>query len=164
MGKILLVFYSRDGATKKVAEAIARELRCEMEELVDYANREGIFGYLRSGFEAALRRKAHIKPIQHDPARYETVIVGTPVWANNMAPAVRTFLSDQANKIRRIVFFCTCDNSARKAFSEMERVAHKRPIIALQVKTSEICASKKLNMQEFTRLVALPAHPAPRIK
>jgi len=50
--KILVVFYSRTGNTKKVGEAIAGELNCDTEQIMDVKSRMGIFGWLRSGREA----------------------------------------------------------------------------------------------------------------
>jgi flavodoxin len=42
--KTLVVYYSRTGTTRKVAEAIAGILRCDIEEVVDTKKRSGILG------------------------------------------------------------------------------------------------------------------------
>jgi len=47
--KILVVFYSRSGRTKKIAEAISDILKCDKEEIFDLKNRKGIPGFLSAG-------------------------------------------------------------------------------------------------------------------
>jgi flavodoxin len=41
--KILVVYYSRTGVTKKLAENIAKELHADGEELVDIKKRKGLW-------------------------------------------------------------------------------------------------------------------------
>ena len=50
--KVLVAFYSRTGSTKLVAEAIAQALNADVEEIKDKKDRNGIFGFLKSGYEA----------------------------------------------------------------------------------------------------------------
>lgn len=45
----LVVFYSRTGNTKKVAEALARELKCDTDEILETKSRKGILGYIFAG-------------------------------------------------------------------------------------------------------------------
>jgi len=47
--KILVVFYSRTGATRTVAQKIADLVKGDLEEIKDTRNRAGILGFLRSG-------------------------------------------------------------------------------------------------------------------
>ena len=44
--KVLVVYYSRTGNTKFVAEAIAQSLEADIEEIKDGKNRMGVFGFL----------------------------------------------------------------------------------------------------------------------
>jgi len=76
-GSLLVVFYSRTGTTKKVAEAIATKLGCDIEEIIDTKSRRGLLGFLRSGLEATLKRLTTIEEIKNDPASYDVVIIGT---------------------------------------------------------------------------------------
>jgi len=47
--KALVVFYSRTGTTKQVAEALAQSLNCDSEELIDTKKRSGPLGFLSAG-------------------------------------------------------------------------------------------------------------------
>ena len=45
--KVLVVYYSRTGATRRLAEALANALQADIEPITDRENRSD-FGYLRS--------------------------------------------------------------------------------------------------------------------
>jgi len=54
MGKVLVVFFSRTGNTQELAQELAVAGGWDCEALHDATRRGGIFGALRSGFEAVL--------------------------------------------------------------------------------------------------------------
>jgi flavodoxin len=109
--KALVVYYSRTGVTKEVAEAIVQALGCDTEEIQDVRSRKGLFGWLRSGFEAAQKKCPEIKPSTRNPSDYELVVIGTPVWANTMASPVRTWLTRHQRQFEKIALFCTMGGS-----------------------------------------------------
>lgn len=97
--KKLIVFYSRTGTTKKAAETLAKEIDAEIEEIKDKDKREGATGYLRSGYQAMTRKLAEIEKEEKNPNDYDLVIIGTPVWAGKIPPAIRTYLT--RNKLEK---------------------------------------------------------------
>ena len=111
MQKTLLVFYSRSGTTKALAEKIRARLGSDidMEEIIDLKGRDGFFGNLIGGLDALFQRQTAIDSPMHDPADYDRVIVGSPVWYGNLAPAIRTWLTQNAIDITgsAMGFFCT---------------------------------------------------------
>ena len=95
MLKTLLLYYSYGGNTRAVAQRVQAALNCDAAEIetatpypadydavVDLGQRE-----VNAGFEPEL------KPLACDPADYDAVILGTPVWWYTFAPAVKTVLS-----------------------------------------------------------------------
>lgn len=42
-----------------------------------------------------------------DPAEYDLVVVGTPVVHGTASAGVRTYLEENAERLRRVAFFCT---------------------------------------------------------
>ena len=109
--KALVVFYSRTGNTKMIAESIADSLNCDIEEIEDSEKRSGIIGYIKSGYEAARDKLSVIKQPKYDPSQYELLIIGTPVWAGKMAVPVKSYLEMNKDKIPLLACFCTCGNS-----------------------------------------------------
>ena len=137
--KALVVFYSRTGATKKVAVEIAESLKCDIEEIIDLHNRKGAIGYLKSGMHATLKKPAKIKKSRKNPASYGTVIIGTPIWSFNVSSPVRAYLMQNKGKIKKAAFFCTMGGSGgERAFREMEHLIGKRPAAVLDLKMGEV--------------------------
>jgi len=135
----LVVFYSRTGTTKKIAEAIAKGLKADTERIEDVKSRLGIFGYLRSGREAAIGKPGKIKPTNKDPDSYDLIILGTPVWAYKMSSPMRAYISQNRKKFRDIAFFCTMGGSGnRKVFASMKKLTGKKPKALLSLKTKEV--------------------------
>ena len=133
--RILLVYYTRTGVTRRaglaIAEALGRDV-CDVEEIADRANRTGALGYLRAGKDAALKRLTEIDPPTRVPAEYDLLIVGTPVWAFNCAPAIRTYLTEQAGHLPAVAFFCTMGGSgAAKTFANLAELAGREPLATL---------------------------------
>jgi len=123
--KTLVVYYSRTGTTRKVAEAIAGILRCDIEEVVDTKKRSGILGWLRSGRDAGSKKLTTIEKIKMHPNLYDVVIIGTPVWNNKMSTPIRTYISEYREHFKEVAFFCTQDGSENAAFKDMKFYAAK---------------------------------------
>jgi flavodoxin len=118
--KALVVYYSRTGVTRKVGQAIAQVLSADLEELIDTKNRKGPIGFVVAGKDAATKQLVPIEPPQKNPADYDLVVVGTPVWAGTMSTAVRTYLSDRGKDIQKAAVFCTTHSSGiDKTLAEM---------------------------------------------
>ncbi|HOX07876.1 MAG TPA: flavodoxin [Planctomycetota bacterium] len=150
--RALVVFYSRTGNTRKVAQALARELGAEAEKINEPETRGGLLGYLLAGRDAALKRLTPIEPLAFDPAAYDLVVLGTPVWAWTMASPVRTFLTEQAAKLKGVAFFCTQGGSgAERAFRQMEELAGRKPVATLALLEKELKGDFGAKVKEFAK-------------
>jgi flavodoxin len=137
--KTLVVYYSRTGITKGIADEIAQTMNCDVEEIVDKENRSGIIGYIKSGYETTRNKLPKIEPPKHDLSNYELVIIGTPVWAGKMAVPVKTYIEQNRDKISNLACFCTCGGSGidgtLKGIAESAKVT---PLASFGLKSSEI--------------------------
>lgn len=130
--RILVVYFSRTGTTRKVAEAIARGLGADIEAIPEPKDRVGLRGYLRSLFDATLSRWVPIGPIGRDPTRYDLVVVGTPVWGWSVSAPVRAFLSNHARRLSKVAFFVTEGGRGdRRVFDQMAQVLAAEPVATL---------------------------------
>ncbi|MDD5530829.1 MAG: flavodoxin [bacterium] len=150
--KILVTFYSRTGNTKKVAETIAGTLKCDIEEIVDMKSRKGAWGWIVSGKDATQKNLTTIGAITKSPDSYDLIIIGTPIWGGKMTPAVRTYLSQNKEKIKSIAFFCTMGGSnAGNAFKDMEDFVGKQPLRTLEISTKEVVQGAYIQkVKDFT--------------
>jgi len=141
--KVLVAFYSRSGVTRAAAEDIARRLGADIEEIIDTKPRRGAIGWLIAGKDASLKCLAEIAPPAKDPAAYDLVILGTPVWAFTMAPAVRTYIARYAGAFKKLAFFCTMGGSGdKKTFRHMADQAGLSPLATLALTEKNVRAGK----------------------
>ena len=119
--KALVVYYSRSGNTKAVAQLIAGAAPGDLEELIEIGeNRKGILGWMRAGRAGMTKKASRIETPQKSPADYDMVFVGSPVWGWNLAPAVRSYLSQADFGATPIALFCTMTSSGQeKTFASM---------------------------------------------
>jgi flavodoxin len=152
--KTLIVYYSRSGNTRKVAEELAQELKADVEQLIDHKNRHGILGWLGAGWSAAKKLGTVITPAKFDPSGYDLVIVGTPLWAfGGISPAVRTYLNQTKGKIRKIAFFLTKGGTpGEKAFTQLTEVSALTPIATLEITAKEL--KQVISLQKFRDFLA----------
>jgi flavodoxin len=136
--RALIIFYSRTGTTRRLAERIAVLTGAEREELVEPRSRRGILGSLRSAYEAARQKATPIEPIRHDRAAYDVIVVGTPVWCDSVSPPVRTLLERLRGTRPALAFFCTCGQKGERALAQMARIAGREPIATLSLTSDQV--------------------------
>jgi flavodoxin len=137
--KMLVVFYSRTGNTRKVAEELVNALECDIEEIVDTKNRSGMLGYLKSGRDAGGGKLTVLKELINDPSQYDLLIIGTPLWAWHVSTPVRTYIHQNQGNFKNVAFFCTAGgNKFEGAFNDMEELSGVSPIEILGVREKEI--------------------------
>lgn len=135
----LIVYYSRTGKTKIIAEELTKALQCDAEELIDTVNRKGPLGFLNSGRQAGNRSLTKLVPVKKDPSQYDIVIIGTPIWGRNMSTPVRTYLTEYKEKFKNVAFFCTeGSKGGETAFKEMGEVTGKQPRATLTVTAADL--------------------------
>lgn len=137
--KILVVYYSRGGSTKTIAEGISSILGSDIEEIEDTKSRKGILGFLLTIPESLLKKTTILKKSKKDPSDYDVVVMGTPVWTSNVSVPIRTYLQQQKDRIGALCFFCTeCGSGHEKVFREMEQLAGKKPKALLAISRIQV--------------------------
>lgn len=137
--RILVVYYSRSGTTREVAVQLCARLGADSEEISDPTPRKGVLGFLRSGFEAQRRRLPPIAPSRNDPADYDVVIIGTPVWAASISSPVRAYLRRHRGILRKVAFFCTCGGSgSHGALAQMQEELEREPVVRMQLRQDDV--------------------------
>ena len=118
--KTLVVYYSRTGNTKYVAEKIAERLAAETCEIFDKKSRKGRLGFVRGGYESIRKKLTEIE-FSKKVDNYDLLIIGSPVWANGITPAIRTFIRQSNLSNKKIACFVTLKgNDPKKALESMK--------------------------------------------
>ena len=141
--KTLVIYYSRSGTTRQIAQALANALYADTEEIVATGNRSGVLGYLRCALEARRRAPAAIAAAKKDPSAYDLVLIGTPVWAWSLSSPVRAWLMANSSRLPAVGFFCTLGGAgSAKAFSQMQAIAGKAPRACLALTAADVTAQR----------------------
>ena len=135
--KKLVVYYSFSGNTRAIAKRIARALKADLAEirtmktypddydvLLSLGKREVESGYM-----------PQIVPLSVDPAKYETILIGTPVWWGTYAPALRKFFMSTSWKGKTIHPFATNDRSLGHIASDLKKAlrgATVKPVFSVK--------------------------------
>lgn len=110
MQKTLVVYFSRSGRTREVAEAIAAGVGADIECVREAKGRLGMLG-----------------------------CIGTPVWASNVCSPVRAYLRQQQNRLGAVALFCTQGGSgAMKVLGRMAELCGHRPVATLIINDDQI--------------------------
>ncbi|SAK93978.1 flavodoxin family protein [Caballeronia ptereochthonis] len=129
MSKVLVVCFSRSGRTRALGATLAGRLSADFEAITEPADRSGMQGYVRSLADAICGRSVRIDPPEHDVARYDVVVIGTPVWAGTVSAPVRAWLAANRRRLPHVAFFCTQHaRGAATAFADMTKLAGKQPV------------------------------------
>lgn len=155
--KTLIVYYSRTGTTRKIAENISKALNADIEEIIDLKNRKGIIGYIMAGRDAMKNRLTRIKPIDKKPSKYDLIIIGSPVWAWSLSAPVRTYVHQNKPymKGKKFAYFCTMGGSGfEKLFAQLEELTGQRSIATLTLTTKEVVKNQyKEKVKDFVEKI-----------
>ena len=125
MSRVLVVYYSRDGHTQQVAQALAKRFHADTERLIDMKKRTGPFGFPAAGKDAIAGNLTKLGPLAHDPGQYDVILIGTPSWFGNVTPAVRTFVKEYDLSQKKIGVFGTAHmTGVENALKELLSLIH----------------------------------------
>jgi flavodoxin len=141
--KTIVVYYSRTGKTRFVAEKVAAELKADIEEVVDLKNRSGRFGFLKAGYDATRGNETEIGETQKSPSDFDLIMVGTPVWNSRPASAISTYLNRNDFAGKKVAVFCT-----NEGMGEEKAVGRTKALISNGDIVGELVVSKVFENQE----------------
>ncbi|KOF55627.1 MULTISPECIES: flavodoxin family protein [Clostridium] len=130
--KSLVVFYSLEGHTKFIANLIAGELKCDLLELQPQKEipKTGFRKFFWGGKSAIFKEKPSLKNKIPNLEQYDTIFIGTPIWAGTYAPPINTFISDNEIKQKNIAFFASHGGGgAKKCFMKLQDVLKDNNIV-----------------------------------
>ena len=115
--KSLVVYYSQNGATKKLAEIFHKAKNADMFEIATVTPYPSTYDSTIAAVGAQRESKqwpALVNP-KADLAKYDTVYLGYPIMFGSFAPPVYTFLDSNDLSGKVVVPFCTYGSGGRKA-------------------------------------------------
>lgn len=123
--KVLVIYYSQSGKTKRLAEEIAKNFKVAGNE-VELASIEPVEekDYTTNVREAREGVEAKIKPAMTDVSGYDLICVGTPVWSSSPATSVNGYIASITGiKGKKVACFAPCGGGS--AGSTLEKLRTK---------------------------------------
>jgi flavodoxin len=120
--KTLIIYYSYEGTTKSLVEAIQKNFTVEVEQIKveNEKQHKGLVKYIWGGGQVIQKKEPKISGLNHKIEEYDRIILGTPVWANSYAPAIRSFLKKVDLKNKEVGYFCTNMGGKGHTFEDFE--------------------------------------------
>jgi len=151
--RALVAYYSRTGNNEKLVNELQAKLACDIEKIVDTANRKGIWGYLNGGRQAYMKRMSKIEPVHKDPSNYDLVILAYPLWSSRMPPAIRSYIFENKSKFNRVAFMSVSVSGEgnKNTIPDFETAVGKKPSAILMLKEADLRPSGyEKRLQEFS--------------
>jgi menaquinone-dependent protoporphyrinogen IX oxidase len=144
MEKSIVIYYSKTGSNKFLAEKIARNLNCPIEAI---RPRVEVFPLmLLSGFT---KISAGNHPVKNDLSQFDRVILVGPIWTGQLISPLRNFLKKYKSDIREL-HFATCCGSYDEMKDEKFGYAHVFRMI------KELVGNENVHCEAFPIVMVLP--------
>ena len=115
--KSVVVYYSQNGATKKLADIFAKAKNADAVELKLVTAYPSTYDSTVAavGVERENKQWPALENAKVDLAKYDTVYLGYPIMFGSFAPPIYTFLDSNDLSGKVVVPFCTYGSGGRKA-------------------------------------------------
>ena len=130
--KTAVIYYTLDGNCAIVAREIKDKLGADVIRLhtQDEKKRGKIGKFFWGCGMVFMRKKPPLKPYTFDPAAYELIVIGAPVWAGSPAPPILTFLSEANITGKKIALFVCHGGGKGKSLEKFRAALAGNDIVA----------------------------------
>jgi len=120
-----IVYYSLNGNSEFTAKKIAEKTGADLIKLVPVKAYPKTYWkqLLWGGKSVVMKEKPKLEPYTFEADKYDTIIIGTPVWVSTYAPPISTFLAENGDKLkgRKIAAFaCFTAGGDDKTYKKLQ--------------------------------------------
>ncbi len=120
-----VVYFTRSGTSRRVAEKIAAKLDCPLVQITDGKKWGGFFGYIRAGYYASRSKPVSIT-VSAEIGETDELVVVSPLWAGTIAPAVQAFVGTvRADRMHLVVTSLGSTIKNRSAYKSVSDIVKK---------------------------------------
>lgn len=122
--KVAVIYFSLEGNTEYVAREIAKQVKVEKIPLIpEKAYPTGkISKFIWGGKSVLFGETPKLKAYHFNKDQYDTIVIGTPIWAGTFAPPIKSFLKENDLSGKKvIVYACHKGGGAIKCFEKLEK-------------------------------------------
>ena len=139
MTKILVVVYSYTGTSRRVAQLLRARQGWEVAEIAEVRPRSGAFGNMRCLLDSLFRRCPAIRYDGPLPRGFDTVVLVSPIWGQQLAGPMRSFVTRRRDHLPDVAVVSVMGGSgAPNAVAEIGRIIGRAPILSTALSTREV--------------------------
>jgi menaquinone-dependent protoporphyrinogen IX oxidase len=138
--KTIVVYYSRKGSNKYLAEKISAHLNCDIEAIRPILN---VFFLMLFGMSLGIKK---IKVRVED---YDRVILVGPIWMGKFIAPLKSFVKKYSKKIKNLVFVTCCGSTYEKKDEKYGHGIVFREIV-------QLLKDKKVDCHAFPIVLVFP--------
>lgn len=143
MTRIGIVFYSRSGTARAVAERLAAMTHWPVHEIRDQQPRLGLRGDLRCIVDVLFKRSPAYRYDGPALDAYDHVVLIAPVWLRSLAAPMRAFLRNARQGIRAYSVICVMSGyGGFRAVDDMASAIGAKPRSILLLKQFDVLAGE----------------------
>lgn len=131
--KAVVVYYSLDGNTEYIADMISKEVGADTIKLQPEKEiaKEGFKKFFWGGKSVMFKEKPVLLNKNLNLEDYDTVIIGTPIWAGSFTPAILSFVSQVSLKGKKLhLYACCAGGDTEKCFTKLKAMLGDSSIIS----------------------------------
>lgn len=142
---VAVVYFSREGYTRKIAYEKARELQCKLIEVKTTEKINGNVGFWWCGRFAIHKWEMPLSSVDEDIKSFKKLYIYCPIWALSICSPIRGFIKKYQNDINHVDFTIIhfMDANYDFAFKEVEDILANK-IIAKHSISSQYGINKTL--------------------
>ncbi|GAA0227300.1 flavodoxin family protein [Metaclostridioides mangenotii] len=121
--KSLVVYYSLGGNTQLIASIISQKIDVDILEIRPEKEipKKGFMKFFLGGKSVMLNENPKLLNEKIDLDEYDTIFIGTPVWAGSYSSPIASFISKNHLKGKKIALFaCHSGGGSDKCFEKLE--------------------------------------------
>lgn len=130
--KTAIIYYSLEGNMDYIAKRIGDENKCDLYRLIpkkEYPTGK-ISKFFWGGKSVTFGEKPALLNDKININEYDTIIIGSPVWAGTYAPPLNTFFHDYKIQSKNIILVATnSGGEAVKCFTKMRQQLNNNTIL-----------------------------------
>ena len=126
MNKIF-VYYSMTGNVHYIAGILKEKMNIDLlriEPVKEYPDK-GFKKFFWGGKSAVMKETPTLIKYKFDSNKYDEIILGTPVWANNITPPIRTFIKENKDKLKDKKISVVISNSGGNAIKVIDKLKNE---------------------------------------
>lgn len=139
MSKVLVVFYSHTGTSRRLAELLCSQQGWEIAEIEEERPRSGPWGTWRCVLDSLLRRHPAIRYQGPFPKDFDAVVLVSPIWVGRLAGPMRSFVARRRGHLPDVaVALVMGSRGAPDAVAEITRLIGETPILSTAFTAREV--------------------------